>query len=88
MRRRVAAAQAGVIAVVGVGLGGLTGLLLGRVFVLAERYRFDDRVDLDWQVVVPWTAIAAITVGVPLLAIAGGYLLTRSRLPMVRRIAR
>ncbi|WP_407342181.1 FtsX-like permease family protein [Pengzhenrongella phosphoraccumulans] len=88
VRRRVAAAQAGVIAIGGVGLGGLTGLLLGWVLVLAERYRYDNRVDLDWQVIVPWPAIAAIVVGVPVLAIAGSYLLTRSQLPIGRRIAR
>ncbi len=86
VRRRVAAAQAGVIAVIGSGVGALTGLVLGRVLVTAQRNMWSV-VDFDWVVITPWAAVAAIAVGVPLLAMAGGYLLTRSRLPMVRRIA-
>src|SRR5690606_5242116 len=85
VRRRVAAAQAGVISVIGGTLGVLTGLMLGRALVTAQKHA-PDIVDLDWAVITPWPAVAAIAVGVPLLAMAGGYLLTRSRLPMVRRI--
>ncbi|HQY33803.1 MAG TPA: hypothetical protein PLS68_07520 [Actinotalea sp.] len=85
LRRRFAAAQAGLVAGIGTLVGVLTGLLLGRVLVLAERYR-GPVVDLDWQVVTPWSAVLAVAVGVPLLAAGGGFLLTRSRLPMVRRV--
>ena len=86
LRRRFAAAQAGVVAGVGVGVGVLTGLVLGRVLVLAERYRYEPA-DLGWQVVTPWPAVLAVAFGVPLLAIGGAFLLTRSRLPMIRRVA-
>ena len=86
LRRRFAAAQAGVVAGVGVGVGVLTGLVVGRVLVLAERYRYEPA-DLGWQVVTPWPAVLAVALGVPLLAIGGAFLLTRSRLPMIRRVA-
>ena len=85
-RRRFAAAQAGVISVLGGTLGVAAGLMLGWVLVTGERFRYD-MPQLGWQVAVPWPTVAAIAVGIPLLAMAVGYLATRSRLPLVRRIA-
>jgi len=96
VRRRLAAAQAAVITVLGSGLGLLTGLLAGwalvrleaptgrRVYasVLSEIFQPPD----GWPFVVPWPAVGALVLGVPLLAIAIGYLTTRSRLPLVRRL--
>nr|WP_225225189.1 FtsX-like permease family protein [Cellulomonas sp. JH27-2] len=84
-RRRVAAAQAGVVVVVGVGLGAVTGLLLGGVLVLAL-HQTGSRLVPVLHLVVPWPALAAIVVGVPVLAMGGAYVLTRSRLPMARRV--
>ena len=84
MRRRVAAAQAGVVVIIGVGLGTLAGLLMGQVLVLAKRHSTGD-VPLE-HLVVPWPTIAAIVIGVPALAMGGAYVLTRSRLPMARRV--
>ncbi|WP_019135304.1 FtsX-like permease family protein [Cellulomonas massiliensis] len=86
VRRRVAAAQAAVLVVLGASVGTVTGLVLGRVLVVSERARFEVY-DPTWLVVVPWPAIAAVALGVPLLATGGAWLLTRSRLPMVSRIA-
>src|SRR5690625_321555 len=85
-RRRFTAAQAGVISVLGTSLGVVAGLALGWVLVIAQRYRWEVP-DLAREVVVPWPAIAAIAVVVPLLAVAVGYLTTRSRLPVARRVA-
>lgn len=85
-RRRFTAAQAGVISVLGGTLGVAAGLMLGWVLVTGERFRYD-MPQLGWQVVVPWPTVAAIAVGIPLLAMVAGYLATRSRLPLVRRIA-
>ena len=85
-RRRFTAAQAGVVSLLGGSLGIVAGLMLGWVLVIAQRYR-GEIPDLSWQVVVPWAGIVAIAVGIPLLAMAIGYLATRSRLPLVRRIA-
>ena len=85
LRRRFAAAQAAVVAGLGVGVGVLTGLALGRILVLAERYRFEPA-DIGWQVVTPWPAVLVVALGVPLLAVGGAFLLTPPRLPMVRRV--
>lgn len=86
-RRRVAGAQAGAVAVTGVVLGVLAGLLLGAVVVLVQRAEYSLAADPLWQVVVPWDVVALVLVGLPLLAVGGSALVTRSRLPMVRRIA-
>lgn len=85
MRRRIAAAQAGVLVVTGTVLGVVTGLVLGRVLVTQQRMG-GALVDPTWTTVVPWPALAAVVVGMPLLAMGGAWLLTRSRLPMVRRV--
>jgi putative ABC transport system permease protein len=86
MRRRFAAAQAGVITVIGVGMGIGAGLVFGRVLVMAlEAQALYD--GYAWRAVTPWSALGAIGIGLPLLTMLGAFLLTRSRLPMVRRIA-
>ncbi|ROS23656.1 ABC transporter permease [Cellulomonas sp. PhB150] len=83
-RRRVSAAQSAVIVLLGVGLGTMTGLVLG--WVLVHSYEgFDGASRLP--VTVPWPQVVAILVGVPLVTIVGAYLLTRSRLPVTRRLA-
>lgn len=86
IRRRIAAAQAGVLTLIGGILGAGTGLLLATVIVRAMRYQ-RGQVDPHWQLLIPWPAVVAIALGVPLLAMGAAWLFTRSRLPMVRRIA-
>ncbi|MEE6286994.1 FtsX-like permease family protein [Georgenia sp. MJ173] len=86
IRRRIAAAQAGVLTLIGGVIGAGTGLLLAAVIVTAMRHQWG-RVDPLWQLVIPWPAVAAIGLGVPLVAMGAAWLFTRSRLPMVRRIA-
>lgn len=83
-RRRFAAGQAGVIATLGAWLGVATGLALGWALVQMQVAR---DLDLVWRVIVPWWAVLATVVGVPLAAMGLGWLTSRSRLPMVRRIA-
>src|SRR5690606_28972856 len=85
-RRRFMAARAGVVSGIGTSLGVLAGLALGWVLVMAERYRWEIP-DYDRVLAVPWEAVAGIAVGVPLLAMAVGFVATRSRLPVVRRVA-
>ncbi len=81
-RRRVAAAQAGVVAVIGSWLGVAAGVALGAVLVVASRQReFQVTTRLD----VPWTLAAALALAAPAVAMAGAYALTRSRLPLTRR---
>lgn len=84
MRRRFAAGQAGVIAALGAWLGVATGLVLGWALVQMQAAR---ELDLAWRMAVPWPAVVAATAAVPLAAMALGWLTSRSRLPMVRRIA-
>jgi putative ABC transport system permease protein len=84
-RKRVVAAQAGTIAVVGAVIGTVSGIGLGAAFVLYERHRYDP-VDLTWSVVVPWPWLAATVVALPALAVAAAWLVTRSRLVLARRL--
>lgn len=77
-RRLLAMAQAGVVGVLGCGLG----LGLG-TFVAAVAYQgFTIGV---W--VVPWALLALIGLAVPVVAVLVAGIFTRSRLPMVRRVA-
>ncbi|MBO1753009.1 ABC transporter permease [Actinotalea sp. BY-33] len=86
-RRLVAGAQAGVIAVTGTVLGVLAGALLGGVFVELQTASQSPLPDRTWQLVMPWPGLATILLGLPTLAVLGMALATRSRLPLVRRIA-
>ena len=86
-RRKVAGAQAGVVAATGVVLGSGVGVLLGMVFVQVQAAAGTRWPDPSWQVVVPWGVLAAVVVGLPSIAAGAAALFTRSRLPLVRRIA-
>ncbi|GAA1731971.1 hypothetical protein GCM10009809_29230 [Isoptericola hypogeus] len=85
-RKRIVAAQAGTIVVIGSVLGAVSGIALGAAFVLFERYRYDVP-DLRWTVEIPWPVLAALVVVLPLLAVAAAWLVTRSRLVLTRRLA-
>lgn len=84
IRRRVAAAQAGVIAGTGGVLGVLTGIPIG--LVLSMWGRDNTGYGELWPLAVPWPVPLAAVV-VPLVAMGCAWLLTRSRLPLVRRLA-
>lgn len=86
-RKRIVAAQAGTVAVIGSVLGGASGVVLGAAFVLFERFRYAEP-DPRWTVEVPWPVLAATLVVLPLLAVAAAWLVTRSRLVLTRRLAR
>jgi putative ABC transport system permease protein len=75
-RRRLAAAQAGVVATLGAALGVAAGLVPGVAFVWALP---------SFHVVLPWTSLGVTVVVVPLLAALAAALLTRSRLPLRAR---
>ncbi|MFE7408488.1 FtsX-like permease family protein [Isoptericola sp. NPDC057559] len=85
-RKRIVAAQAGTVAVIGTLLGGLSGIVLGAAFVMFERFRYDVP-DPRWTVEVPWPLLGATMVVLPLLAVAAAWLVTRSRLVLTRRLA-
>ena len=77
VRRTLAAAQALTIAL----MGALLGIAAGFVPALALIGAVD-----SLHVVVPWVRLATVLVGVPLLAGALAWLLTRSRVPLERRL--
>lgn len=90
VRRRVAAAQAAVIAVVGVGAGVVLGLVLGWVlgtWTISSSDGYYGGLDLDGTVVVPWLVVAAIALVIPALAVGGAWLTAPRHLPLVRRLA-
>jgi putative ABC transport system permease protein len=77
VRRSLAAWQAAVVGGLGVGLGTLSG------FVPMTAYLYADS---ELRLVPPWRNLALIVVVVPAVAAAGAWLLTRSRLPLERRM--
>jgi putative ABC transport system permease protein len=77
VRRTLAGAQSWSLALLGTMLGVLAGLVPAIALVWARP---------DYDVVVPWAALGLTLVLVPFLAGLGALLLTRSRLPMVRRL--
>jgi putative ABC transport system permease protein len=88
-RRTLAAFQSAVTAGLGTALGIAAGLVpaVGMVRALnaaARQARFP-RFD-PYPLVLPWTNLLVTAVVVPLIAAGAAALLTRSRLPMVRRI--
>ncbi len=84
IRRRIAAAQAGLLALTGSVLGLLAGTVIGLVLGLWSREQSGYR-EL-WPLAVPWQ-VPLIAFAVPVVAVAVTWLFTRSRLPMVRRLA-
>ncbi|BCB89769.1 hypothetical protein Psuf_070820 [Phytohabitans suffuscus] len=79
LRRRIAAAQAGLI----VGIGALLGTV-GGIAPAAGMVAFRD--DLQWHV--PWLPLAVTLLVAPALAVTAATLLTRPRLVLVRRLDR
>lgn len=86
VRRLLSLSQSGVIA----GLGPLLGVTAGlgasfaALYALNQGYTDSWPVRLPYPVVVPWKSLAIVLV-VPLVAMLGTGLLTRSRLPIERR---
>lgn len=87
LRRVLSLSQSGVIA----GLGALLGVAAGTGVAVAILYALN-RVYADrwpapdpYPIVVPWTNLALLAVVVPVVAMLGAGLLTRSRLPIERR---
>jgi len=77
LRRRLTAFQAAVVA----GLGALLGTVSGFVPTVAYLYA-----DAQMRFVAPWQNLLVIAVVVPAVAALAAGLLTRSRLPLARRL--
>ncbi|MEH1013826.1 FtsX-like permease family protein [Micromonospora sp. CPCC 206060] len=87
VRRTLAVSRAGVIAGVGTLLGIVAGLgAAGTILTAINRAYADTWPPTDpYPLVVPWLPLGVLLV-VPLLAMLGAGLLTRSRLPIERRV--
>ena len=86
-RRTLAGFQSATIAVLGTLLGAVSGLVpsIGMVLALNAAAR---QVGRDaYPLVLPWTNVLVTLLVVPALAALAAALLSRSRLPMVRRLA-
>ncbi|MGN9909345.1 FtsX-like permease family protein [Phytohabitans sp. LJ34] len=77
LRRRIAAAQAGLI----VGIGAILGVV-GGIAPAAGMVAF--RSNLEWRV--PWLPLAITVLVAPIVAVLATALLTRPRLVLVRRL--
>jgi len=88
MRRRLAGAQSLVIAVLGTALGVVAGLVPAIGFIRALNAPADGAERATpFPLVIPWELLLVTGLVVPLLAALAAVLLTRSRLPLVRRLA-
>jgi len=78
VRKRLAAFQAAAVAGLGTAMGIVAGLLPGAAIVV---------VDPALRLLVPWTTLGVTLLAVPLLAMLAALALTRSRVPLERRLA-
>jgi len=86
-RKRIVAAQAGTIVVIGTVIGTASGIALGSAFVLNNRYGPEWGPVISWSVSIPWLPLAALVIGLPLIALAAAWLVTRSRETLTHRRA-
>ncbi|MCE0534278.1 hypothetical protein LWF15_02030 [Kineosporia rhizophila] len=87
VRRRLAAAQAGVISGLGGILGVLSGILAGWILVrMQQDWAVEYGGENLWRLALPGWYLLAVAVGIPLLATTIAFAATRSRLTMVRRL--
>jgi len=88
LRRRLSLSQSGVIA----GLGSLLGAAAGLGAAIAVLVALNQRYVDVWPgpsplpIAIPWLSLAAALLVVPFVAILGAGTLTRSRLPIERRL--
>jgi putative ABC transport system permease protein len=88
LRRRLSLSQTGVIA----GLGSLLGAAAGLGAAVAVLAALNSRYNEIWPtptpypITVPWLNLGLAVVVVPVVAMLGAGLLTRSRLPIERRL--
>lgn len=86
LRRVLAASRAGVISGTGTGLGVVVGLGAATAVLagLNQRYGSTWPAQTPYPLLVPWRALGVLLV-VPVLAMTGAALFTRSRLPVEQR---
>ena len=87
LRRALSLSQSGVIAGLGSLLGAVAGLgaSVAVLVALNQRYAGTWPAPTPYPISVPWLNVGVALVVVPLVAMLGAGLLTRSRLPIERR---
>lgn len=87
LRRLLSLSQSGVIAGLGSLLGTAAGLATSVAVLTALNQRFADQwpPPTPYPITVPWLNVAVALILVPVVAMLGSALLTRSRLPIERR---
>ncbi|MFF5214849.1 FtsX-like permease family protein [Micromonospora sp. NPDC000442] len=87
VRRLLSLCQAGLIAVLGSTLGIVAGLASALIVLAFTNRRYADSwpIEPPYPLVMPWLTLGVL-VGVPLVAMLGAALFTRSRLPVERRL--
>lgn len=85
VRRVLSMSRAGVIALLGTGLGVMAGFLPSVGFIFTQRAV--DTAGTERPLAIPWLVIGLTTIVVPLLAVGIAGLFSRSRLPIERRMA-
>ncbi|RSM48411.1 ABC transporter [Actinoplanes sp. ATCC 53533] len=87
VRRALSLSQAGLIAGLGSVLGAIAGLGAATAVLAADNRNLDDvwPVPTPYPIAVPWLNVTIALLVVPVVAMLGAGLLTRSRLPIERR---
>ena len=88
VRRALSLSQSGVIAGLGSLLGAIAGLGAAAAVLFALNRAYADLwpAPTPYQIAVPWLNLGVALLVVPLVAMLGAGLLTRSRLPIERRL--
>lgn len=88
LRRRLSLSQSGVIAGLGSLLGAVGGFGAAAAVLIAYNLHARDLWPIvpPYPIVVPWLSLGIAVVVVPVVAMLGAGLFTRSRLPVERRI--
>ncbi|GLZ75636.1 hypothetical protein Afil01_04430 [Actinorhabdospora filicis] len=87
VRRRLALSQSGVISLLGAILGTLAGLGASLAIVVTLNIGYGKMYPrmAPYPLTMPWLVLGVALVAIPLIAILGAGLFTRSRLPVERR---
>ncbi len=89
IRRRLSMLQAATIALLGIGLGVISGAIPGAAAAWVTRYgsgpvRIHHAV--PWGDVVPWTTLGVLVIGIPITVALLAGVFTRSRIALAHRI--